>query len=161
MKQGSVPAVEAIDYFGLAPSELGGPYIEKFLNSGPVEAKVAAVGYLATVPMYQPQIRNLIFGTQQINEFVVVKAAGVLGRHDRAFPTYALEVVGRPGLPEPVSNAVVDAYISGALKIKAIDPADWQNRVQAVDAALMQHPDQLSLQMIKTGLTNGGRLKRE
>lgn len=155
VEQGVVPAVEAITYFGLAPTEFGAPYIEKYLNSGPVDAKVAAVGYLATVPTYQPQIRNLIFGTDHVNEIVLTKAAGVLSRHDRAFPIYALEVIGRPGLPTPVSNAVVDAYVSGALRVKTINPTDWMHRVQAVDNALMQHPDRSPLRMIKAGLMNG------
>ena len=161
VEQGVVPAVEAIGYFGLAPSEFGSPYIEKYLNGGPVEAMVAAVGYLATVPTYQPRIRDLIFGTQQVNKIVLAKAAGVLSRHDRAFPTYALEVIGHPGVPTPVSDAVVHAYVSGALKIKALDPTDWQHRVQAVDDALMQHPDRPPLQMIKAGLMNGGHLTSE
>lgn len=161
VEQGVVPPVEAIGYFGLAPIELGAPYIEKYLDSGPVDAKVAAVGYLATVPTYQLRVRDLIFGTPQVDEIVVAKAAGVLSRHDRAFPTYALEVIGRPGVPDPVSDAVIDAYISAALKVKGIDPIDWKHRVQAVDNALMEHPGQPPFQMIKARLMNGGRLTSE
>ena len=161
VEQGVVPAVEAIGYFGLAPIELGAPYIEKYLDSGPVEAKVAAVGYLGTVPTYQSRVRDLIFRTPQVDEIVVAKAAGVLSRHDRAFPTYALEEIGRLGSQAPNLDAVVDAYISGALKVKAIDPTDWNYRVQAVDNALMEHPGQPPLQIIKAGLMNGGRSTNE
>ena len=92
--EGVIPAIEAIGYFGLASSELGGPYVEKYLNTGPVEARAAAAGYLATVPAYQPRIRDLILG-ERVDKTILAKAAGVLSRHDRTFPTYATEIASR------------------------------------------------------------------
>ena len=99
--KGMISAVEAIGYFGLASSELGSPYIEKYLSTGPVEARAAAAGYLATIPAYQPRIRDLILGQGEveIERTVLAKAAGVLSRHDRTFPTYAAEIASRLNVP--------------------------------------------------------------
>ena len=154
VEQGVMSGAEAIGYFALAPIELGARYIERYLDTGAVEAKVAAVGYLGTVVAYQHRVRDLILGTEQVDETVVAKAAGVLSRHDRDFPVYALEVIRREGVPEPVSDAVVEAYVSGALRIKAVDRSDWTYRVRAVDNALGQHPGDHRLNMIKAGLQN-------
>ena len=150
VEQGVVPALEAIDYFGLAPRDLGGKYMEKYLDSGSQEAKVAAVGYLGTVLNYQPRIRELILNNLQVDDVVLLMAAGVLSRYDKTFPSYALEVAGRSDLPRAVSDTVVRAYVSNALKIKKRNPVVWKMRVQAVDKALMQHPDGPPLQMIKS-----------
>ena len=154
VERGLVPAVEAIGYFGVAPSELGAKYIEKYLILGPKEAQVAAVGYLGTEPNYQPRIRKLVLEGYGVEEEVLQKAAAVLGRYDQEFPSYALDVVGRADLPPPVSNTVVDAYVMNALKAKKRNPSDWKNRLRAVDQALMQYPDTQLLQMIKAGLTD-------
>ena len=80
VERGLVPAVEAIGYFGMGPSELGATYIEKYLASGPKEAKVAAVGYLGTDPSYQSRIRDLlVLDESDVEEEVLQKAAAVLG----------------------------------------------------------------------------------
>lgn len=155
VERGLVPAVEAIGYFGMAPSELGATYIEKYLASGPKEAKVAAVGYLGTDPSYQHQIRELVLNGTDVEEEVLQKAAAVLGRYDREFPSYALELVGRADLPPPVSNTVAHAYVMNALKAKKRSTSDWKERVREVDEALMRYPSRPPLHMIKAGLTNG------
>ena len=154
VERGVLPDVEAIDYFGLAPREIGSKYIEKYLQSGSQGAKVAAIGYLGAVPNYQPRIRELVLSNPQVDAVVLLKAAGVLSRYDETFPNYALEVAGRSDLPAAVSDTVARAYISNSLKIKQHDPGVWKMRVQAVDRALVQHPDRPPLQMIKAGLTN-------
>ena len=156
VEQGVVPAVEAINYFGLAPRDLAGKYVEKYLDSDSQEAQVAAVGYLGAVPNYQPRIREWLLKNLQANVVVLVTATGVLSRYDRMFPSYALEVVGRPDVPSAVSDTVVQAYVTSALEDKKRDPIVWKKRVQAVDKALSQHPDRRPLKMIKAGLTNGG-----
>ena len=156
VEQGLVPAVEAIGYFGMAPSELGAEYIKKYLTSGPKEAKVAAVGYLGTDPSYQLRIRKLIQSGSDVEEEVMQKAAVVLGRYDREFPSYALDVVRRADLPPPVFDTVVDAYVTNALKAKKRNPSDWNDWVQAVEKALVEYPGTRPLQMIEAKLTNSG-----
>lgn len=155
VRRGLVPAVEAIGYFGVAPVELGGKYIEKYLISGRKEVQAAAVGYLGADPSYQPRIRKLIQNGSDVEEVVLQKAAAVLGRYDREFPSYALDLVGRAELPPPVSDTVVHAYVINALKAKKRNTSDWKDRVREVDEALMRYPSTLPLQTIKAELTNG------
>jgi len=157
VERGLVPPVEAIGYFGFAPSELGGEYIGKYLTSDSKQAQVAAVGYLGTDPSYQSRVRELVLKGSDAEEEVLQKAATVLGRYDPEFPSYALNVVGRADLPPRVSNTIVDAYIMNALDAKKRNSSDWRARVQAVDKALIEYPGTSHLQMIKAGLTNGER----
>lgn len=153
VKESGLPALEAIDYFGVAPRELGSEYIQKYLDSGPTEARVAAVGYLATVPSYQERIRKMVLENPDVEDAVRAKAAGILSRYDREFPTYAVEIVGRQDLPAVVSREMIDTYIAHALEIKKRDPGDWPLWVMAVDNALVKYPDEQRLMLIKAGLT--------
>ena len=155
VQEGWFPALEAIDYFGVAPRELGSEYIQKYLDSGPTEARVAAVGYLATVPSYQERIREMVLENPDVDDAVRAKAAGVLSRYDRGFPTYAVEILGRPELPAAVSQEVIHAYVAHALEVKIRDAGDWPRWVRTVDNALVKYPHQQPLMIIKAGLTNG------
>lgn len=96
-----IPPVEAIEYFGLAPIELGAPYIEKYLDTGPVDARVAAVEYLATIATYQARVREAVFETDEADEAVLARAADVLSRHDRAFASWAPEPRADDGAQPP------------------------------------------------------------
>ena len=155
VKRGVVSDLEAIGYFGVAPNELGSKYIERYLKAESKEARAAAVGYLGTDPSYQDQIRALVLNGSDAEEEVLQKAAAVLGRYDRKFPSYALDLVGRAGLPPLVSDTVARSYVMHALAAKKHSTSDWKERVREIDAALMRYPTTASLQMIKAELTNG------
>ena len=152
---GAVPAVEAIDYFGLAPSAVAGSYVQKYLQSGPIDAQDAAVEYLATIPGYQPLVREMVLGNPNALEPLRAKAAVVLGKYDNDFLSYALEFISDDNLPVSVSSAVARCYVEKAFMARKRGSVDWDIYVQAVNQALVRHPEYPDLQLIKTQLENG------
>ena len=136
---------EAINYFGLAPAEIGAPYIAGYLESGSIETGLVAIEYLGTLPEYQDAVRDKVLTNTQSIPALRAKAAEVLGVYDDRFPFYAVSVLIDNTVPPVVAAAVVEAYVKDIDTIKMQNAVEWNRRKQAVETALVNHPNGASL----------------
>ena len=109
---GIIPAVEAANYFTLAGTPVANAYLAEYLGDRDAGAQETAVGYLATIPEYQPQIREEYFLNPSADPSVRLAALQSLGLYDPDFPAYALTVLSREDVEPVFAGMTIQGYVA-------------------------------------------------
>ena len=126
--------IEAVNYTGLAAPDVGGQYLEGYLeNSEEVETQTAAVTYLGGTAQYQDYIRDSVLLNSEIDSAVRGAAANTLSLHDSDYQSYALIVALDPASPPELYTEVLKGYVTSSLADDSLNPAKARALLQCID----------------------------
>ena len=126
VRNGLYTARQAVNYFGLSDSKVGGKFILPYLDSESTDAQLSAVGYLGAYESFQHEVRDNVFLNPNAKPDVRAESANILGKYDKGFTLYADEVTSDPVVPLNVYTNTVNSYIEQKGK-----EGDWTSEEKA------------------------------
>jgi len=135
---GAISQTQAVQICGQAASNEARACLLDFLDTGSIEARIATVNVLGSIPSNRSIIRNKIFLNDQAQPSLRAAAADVLGTYDPSFATYALTITSDPKTPPLVYAATLRSYAANAKEAGKLDAAQrsvirraLENKLQA------------------------------
>jgi hypothetical protein len=114
VQQGLYSPVQAVNYHGLANSDISAEHIAPYLTGPNVNAQVAAVSYLGANPQYQPMIKERFLDAATAPDAARTAAASTLSRYDQRFSAYAETTLQNRSLPPAAFEVIAKNYVAKA-----------------------------------------------
>ncbi len=142
--------VERANLFTLAGGEIGEKFLARYITGeGDIAAQRTAVGYLGSIPAYQPQIRIQYYLNGKAPTELRVTAADTLAIHDSSFPEYALVAVSGQEVDPAFLAAAVGGYVDVQTEQGDLDPGSAQALSERLGSVVAEREGTISIDTLK------------